>query len=65
MFLTHDYKENKLTETQGKPNRKMKLEEPKKESVEMPHKDTDTEAKTRGQKSLCQKVRKAKGSTSA
>lgn len=53
---------------QAKANRKIKLKEPKKESGEMPHKDTDTEdteAKTLRQKSLSQEVRKARGSISA
>lgn len=53
---------------QTKASRKMKLKEPKREPGKKPYKDTDTEdteVKTWRQKSLCQGVRKARGSTSA
>lgn len=45
-------KKTKKKETQEKSNGKIKLKEPKQESVEMPHKDTNTEANTWRQKSL-------------
>lgn len=63
LFLTHDYKEDKNPEMQAKLNRKSNLKEPKRKTGEMAHKDTDREEQ-KLKESLCQGVRKARGSAS-